>query len=580
MSAAGHPPRPSAGPSSVRLILLAAAALVLVGLLVYSNSLTGPFVFDDVEAIVKNPTLRHWSQSWMPPAHGETVSGRPLLNFTLAINYALGGLNPTGYHVVNLLIHLSAGLLLLGWVRRTLELPVLRKTFGSMALPLAFAVALLWIVHPLQTESVTYVAQRAESLMGLFYFLTLYAFVRSLTSPAALRWQALAVAACLAGMLTKEVMVTVPLLVFLYDRTFGAGTFATAWRQRYKLYLALAATWLALVVEWLLSPARGGTAGFGLAISPWAYALKQCDAVARYLLLAVWPHPLVFDYGSALVANPWAILPQALVLAALFAGTIYALRRNPPLGFAGAFFFLVLAPTSSVVPVATQTMAEHRMYLPLAAVLAVAVLGSYTWAGRKILGLWFALALALGCMTYLRNRDYRTALLLWADTVRKNPGSARAHSQLGTAYLQLGQLPDALREYLLVVKIDPAYRDGYNDVGLVQLRQGRVEDALTTLAQSVERNPEFAVAHFDYGNALFTGNRLAEAEKQYRAALRLQPNYAEAHNNLGAVLSKQGQMAAAVAEFQEALRLQPDYADAQKNLTRIQAQPGPAPTGR
>jgi len=170
--------RPSA---SRRLILLAAGLIVLAAVAAYHNSFAGIFLMDDVDAIVANRTIRQLWPIWevlSPPCNGETVGGRPLLNLTLAINYAVSGLDVWSYHAVNLVIHIAAALLLLGILRRTFLAPALRDRFGSAATPLALASALLWAVHPLQTESVTYIVQRAESLMGFCYLLTLYCVIR------------------------------------------------------------------------------------------------------------------------------------------------------------------------------------------------------------------------------------------------------------------------------------------------------------------------------------------------------------------------------------------------------------------
>ena len=157
-------------------------ALVTLCLVAYHNSFTGPFIFDDVRSIRDNPTIRHlWpiGQCLHPPhQHGLTVEGRPLINLSLAINYALGRQKVWGYHALNLAVHILAGLTLLGVVRRTLQQPRLLGCFGRAANGLALTIAILWAVHPLQTESVTYVIQRAESIMGLFYLLTLYCFIR------------------------------------------------------------------------------------------------------------------------------------------------------------------------------------------------------------------------------------------------------------------------------------------------------------------------------------------------------------------------------------------------------------------
>ncbi len=162
--------------------MLAAGLITLATVAAFSNSFAGPFVFDDIPSIVKNPTIRQLWPLWptlCPPRDGETVTGRPLLNLSLAINYAVSGQRVWSYHAANLGIHVFAALLLFGILRRSFLLPTMRDRWGTAALPLALVVALLWAIHPLQTESVTYIVQRAESLVGLFYFLTLYCFVRA-----------------------------------------------------------------------------------------------------------------------------------------------------------------------------------------------------------------------------------------------------------------------------------------------------------------------------------------------------------------------------------------------------------------
>lgn len=250
---------------SPRWIVAAGAIIILVALVAYHNCFGVPFIFDDIESIMQNPTIRHLRPIWKalspPQAKGFTVTGRPVLNLSLAINYAFGGNSPWGYHVVNLTIHILAGLTLFGIVRRTFERPMLRERFGASALPLALAVAALWTVHPLQTEVVTYVVQRAESLMALFYLLTLYCFIRGTEAGKSAIWFIGSLTACCLGMATKEVMVSAPLMVLLYDRTFVAGSFAEAWKRRGRWYAALASTWIILGYLLAHTSARGGTAG-------------------------------------------------------------------------------------------------------------------------------------------------------------------------------------------------------------------------------------------------------------------------------------------------------------------------------
>ena len=445
-------------------VVLAGASLVLAALAAYHNSFSGPFIWDDLFSITGNPTIRHWSSALSPPPD-VGVGGRPISNLTLALNYAWGGTDVWGYHAVNLLIHTLAGLTLLGLVRRTLQRPVLNERFGALALPLALAVAVIWTVHPLQTESVTYITQRYESLMGLFYLLTLYCFVRSAESAVPTRWQVLSVVACLLGVLSKEIIVTAPVLVLLYDRTFVAGSFLEAGRRRWRYYLGLAGLWVLLVP--LLAGVHQRGAGFELGVTWWRYALNSCRSVVLYLKLAVWPQPLVLDYGPNIVHHAGEVIPYMMVLAVLVAGTAVALWRRPVAGFAGAWVWVILAPASSVVPLAGQPMAEHRMYLPLAAVIGLGVLGLYAKMGRRSMLVFAAAAVGLGWLTIQRNKDYRSALAIWGDTVAKRPNNERAHNNLGLAWSQMpGRLNDAIAQYAEALRLKPDYVEAHYNLGV------------------------------------------------------------------------------------------------------------------
>ena len=574
-------PRRPTPASTSRAIWLAGGVLILAAIAAYHNSFTAPFVFDDVPAIAGNPSIR---QLWpltgvLAPGldGGLTVSGRPLVNLSLAVNYALGGDAVQGYHLLNLLIHLGAGLTLFGITRRTFAQPLLAGRFGGAALPLGLVVALVWLLHPLQTESVTYVVQRAESLMGLCYLLTLYCFMRGIGSVRSGYWFALSCTACLLGMAAKEVMVSAPIIVFFYDRTFVAGTFREAWRRRGGYYLGLGATWLLLI--WLVSgtTGRGGTAGFGTVVSPWTYLLTQCQAIVHYLGLVFWPQPLVFDYGTSAVGHLAEVWPQALFLVALAAGTLVAMARWPGWGFAGAWFFLILAPSSSFVPVASQTMAEHRMYLPLAAVVVLLVAGSYVWLGRRGLLVFGLLAAILGGLTIRRNADYASDLTLWTDTVVKWPANGRAHNNLGKAVFATGRAEEAFAHFREAIRLQPAAPEPYYNFGLAFARLGRPAEAITSYAQALRLKPDYAEAHNNYGNALLAGGQLDLADFHYAAAIRLRPRWAEAQSNLANLRLEQARPAEALRHGEEAVRLDPAYAEGHYNLGNALAQSGQLP---
>ncbi|MBI5769748.1 MAG: tetratricopeptide repeat protein [Verrucomicrobia bacterium] len=595
-------------PSLAPLLLVAAAACA------YLNGLTVPWLFDDERAITGNPTIRHlFSPAALhPPADGSGVAGRPLVNLTLAVNHAIGGDAVRGYHVFNLALHCGTALLVFGLARLTLGQPTVAAWLRPAARPLALAIAALWALHPLQTESVTCVIQRTELLVGFFYAATLYSLARAALAPGVPRWPVVCVTSCLLGMAGKEVMVTAPVIAWLFDRTFFAGTFAAAWRSRGRLHLALGATWLLLA---LLVAAHGGTrgpaAGFGLGVSSWSYALTQCDALLLYVRLALWPHPLVLDYGTDLVTDAAAVAPAIVLCVAAGLATVVAVWRWPAAGFLGACFFVILAPSSSVVPLVTQTVAEHRMYLPLAAVVALAATGAFRLCGSR---LWAPLVLAAGLfagLTALRNRTYQDEHAIWADTVARRPGNARAHMGLGLALFRAGHHEQSLARLAQAVTLRPAYAEAHNNLGLALARTGRTAEAIAAyeaalralpgypdaaynlavallqlgrapeaiarLRDVVQARPDFAAARNNLGIALASTNRLPEAVAEFEALLTLDPANAEAHNNLGTCWRNLGRPAAARRHYQEAVRLRPGFTLARENLARLVAPAAPPP---
>lgn len=585
--------------------LLAGLIIVVAAFAAYANTFHAPFTFDDVSSIGDNPSIRRlWppGAALSPPSGwGMTVSGRPVLNLSLAINYAISGFEVWSYHVLNLVIHVLAGLTLFGLVRRTLERPSLAAKFGGQAWSLALAIAAIWTLHPLQTEAVTYVIQRAESLMGLFFLVTLYAFVRAVESPRPGLWWVVAGSACLLGVGAKEIAALIPLIVLLYDRTFVSGSFSEAWRRHRWPLLALAASWLPLL--WLLAGTggnRGGTVRFDIGTLWIDYGLTQFEAITRYLGLAFWPHPLVFDYGTIARPGIVAILPWALPVLALIAATLVALRRWPVAGFLGAWFLVILAPTS-IVPGTIQMIVEHRMYLSLAAVITFTLCAVSAWLGPRIASsVGAALAVAAGLVTLQRNAVYGSERTLWEDTVAHRPANARAQNNLGLSYYHLGRFDDAIARYRESLRLDPTVANTHYNLGLAFMNSGRLAEAvapfeetvrilpyyfyaqqnlgivLTKLGRSQEALAHFAEAlrfdpspaetHFHFGVALAELGRWAEAADHYAQALRINPRYAEAQSNWGVALFQMNASAAAIKHFDEALRLKPDSPDVHYNL--------------
>jgi protein O-mannosyl-transferase len=563
----------SRGTTAGRTTGWAALLLAAVVVLAYAGSVHVPFVFDDAGAVVTNPTIRRLD-SWSvlnPPADGSTTTGRPLVNLSYALNYAISGDRPWSYHAMNIAIHAANALLLMGIVGQTLR----RRRAGGFperrVAAVAFVAAAIWALHPLQTETVVTIAQRTESLCGLFYLLTLYAFIRATESEAASRgWAAVSVFACLCGMATKEVMVTAPIVVLLYDRTFLAGTFVAGWRSRRRYYFAVAGTWVLLAVLVLRSAgARGASAGFGLGVSWWHYLLQQSEALALYLKLSVWPHPLVLDYGTGVPNSLAAVAGPAVVVVALLVAAIWALVRRPVAGFFAATFFVLLAPSSSIVPLVTQTMAEHRMYLPLAAlVVPLVLMGERTLRDRMRPAVAGFVVVALGCLTIARVALYGSPLSIWRNNVASYPSSARGHENLAVALQHAGRSTEADAEFSRAIALEPNYVTARYSWGVALQERGRLPEAIAQFETVVRLAPNHADAHVNLGNALVAAGRPADALPHFEAALRLQPA-ADAEYNYGVALLALDRGAGAAEHFRAAVELDPALAEPHFQLGRL-----------
>lgn len=548
-----------------------AQTLIFVLAAIYAGSLDAPFVFDDFASIPDNPSIRSLSTALLPPGDGVTVQGRPILNLSFALNHALGGSSPFSFRLTNLGLHAGAALLLFGIVRRTLARSALGPRYVDAAAPIAAVAALLWAVHPLQTGAVTYIVQRAESLMGLLYLLTLYAFIRSLDEGLRRRWSALAVGACLLGMGTKEVMVSAPVMVALYDRFFVAASWREVWDRRRGFHLALASTWILLAGLVATTGLRGGTSTGGLGFDRFDLWATQPRAVVTYLQLAAWPAPLIFDYGTWPVAGAGDVVPYVLVLAALVGATFWGWRRGHPLAYGGLWFFAILAPTSVMVGT-RQTVAEHRMYLALAP-LAV-LLGVLLFRGLNKIGLGIALAVAIAfaAVTLDRNGDFRDPLTLWSDTVAKQPDNPWARNNLGLALTEARRPAEALVQYEQALRLQPIDPVSHFNAGHALVALDRTPDAIARFAEAVRLSPAYTDARYNLGLLLLKANRPTEAARELAEVVRSEPARAEFQANLGLALARSDQRDAAEAALRTALRLRPEYPEAAYNLGSLYLQ--------
>jgi tetratricopeptide (TPR) repeat protein len=547
----------------------------VAGLVAFGNGLDGAFVFDDQGTVLENPHIRALtplSQAVGAPPQS-ALGGRPVVAVSFAVSYAIGGLDPWGYHVWNLGVHILAGLALFGVVRRGCQSSRVPEDVRDGADLLAFVVALVWLVHPLQTEVIGYVTQRTESTMGLFYFLTLYAAIRAVDEAGTARWTVLSIAACALGMASKEAMVTAPLAVLLYDAVLGAGSLPKALRARAPFYLTLALTWVALA--WLIADGpRWRSAGFASGVSPWTYLLHQPGMILTYLKLVLWPSPLVLDYGRTLPITLQTALPALLVVLALFAATLVALWKRPMVGFPAAWFWLTLAPSSSLLPIATEVGAERRMYLPLAAVVLLLVL-----AARRAIGLGLpapraravrvaaviAVCAVAAALTVRRNGEYRSEIGIWQTVLERRP-HARAHYNVAGLLAESGRSDEAVVHYRAAVGGEPR---AHYALGFELEKRGQLGEAAAEYQQYLDRHPtdvQAPLAHIRLGITLMQNGQLPEAARSLEAALTMTPTEPDALGAYAEVLVQLDRFADAVRVLNRLLVVAPGDADAHESL--------------
>jgi len=562
--------------------------LVVAGIAAYGNSFHGAFVFDDFPNIHANERIRDIH------AIGRVLSGqRPVLDFTLALNYWAHGFETVGFHIVNLTVHVLAGLTLFGLLRRTLRRGMFHRRVRRSAHWFAFVIALLWLVHPLQTQSVTYIIQRSESLAGLFFLLMLYALARGHRRGGSWMWYTASVAACALSMGSKPTMVTAPVIALLYDRFFLAGSFKRALRQRWGVYLGLAGTWGVLVATGVIAallregaPAASVGRSF-TGIEPLAYLRTEAAVIFHYIRLSVWPAILCLDYAWP-VAPTWAsVAAEALGLAAAIMLTLWLSWRRHWLGFVGIWFFVILAPTSSVLPVIDPAF-EHRMYLPVLALVILGVAaanGVRSWAlhrrwppNRLIKGVSIvcviAVAGAFGMRTWTRNRDYRDALAMWQSVVAARPANPRAHVNVGVILQEHGDLENARLAYETALAADENDVDALFNLSTLLERGGERDEAAVLLERVVELAPHRQEAFVNLGTIQIARGRPAEAAVSFRRALDLTPDATIVRSNLAKALAQAGQIEEALEQYDLILRNEPDSAQAYFEVGELLARKG------
>ena len=543
--------------------IVAGATLIFLAIgWVYHASLHNDLLADDLWAIEHNTSIRQLFPLWengaqgspLRPQLGTPFSARPLVNLTFAVNYHFSELNVWSYRITQIAMHVLATLILWVVVFETLRLPFFCDRYRGTAKSLAFACAAIWGLHPLTTETIAYLTQRTELMMGLFMLVSLWSCIRywrAESTKSSCCWFALAWINCLLGVLCKETMATLPAVVACYWWVFirpqGAASDKNSGLFKILPLLgALSSCWIVIACIYGAGYVTPG-GGFDNDIGAVDWWYTQSQAVFLYLKLSFWPAPLTIHYNFSIHHQLSQCWPWVFGCGLLMLATCHLLYRRYSMGFVLAVFFIVLSPTL-VVPLPGETIAERRMYVPLAAIAPFVVvvvtqctLGLFTtiWPSRQRKGsataltavLVTGLAIGLAMLSHTRTLDYCTRITIWRDAMDK-----QSHSKVATM-----------------------------NYGIVLAAAGQLDDGITYLEKAVQIDPEDQRARFNLGYAYEAAYRFRDAENQYREAVQVDGDSAT-HYNLARLLEDRGAFEEAIQHYRDACRLVPRFTDAHINL--------------
>ena len=606
----------------VAMILIAVTVLVI-----YSNVYDGPFVFDgklQIEDKIKIRDLNNYSS-----LRGFFSHRRPLTGFSFALNYRMGGLEPFGYHLVNILIHAANGMLayllalcVFGRLsssppkstavkcdeQKSVPLAERLRTSSTSNHIMALLAALIFVAHPIQTQSVTYIVQRYTSMSALFYLASVLFYIQARklqvapksrpqkkinppqlneNKPATVFFRVFVcffffVFLGILAILCKENAATlfgVILLVeyFLFDRTWAG------WRKK-LIWLLPITSLLAVAIIYYFASTRGLRFGNLLedvsiltretsSVDRFSYLCTQFTVFVFYVRLLFFPvgqnidYMLPFNTGFFDGFTPLAFLVVLVVLGVAF----WNIRKRPVVSFGIFWFFITLSIESSIFPI-SDAIFEHRLYLPMFGFAVALVYGIFDlFNGRTAWAVTILAAaiLALSIGTYLRNRVWQDPLILWSDVVSKSPHNHRAHYNLGNVMQRRGQLADAQAQYEKALELKPSFAVAHDNLGLVLMKKGRLSEAMEHSGMAVHIKPGNATIQNNFGQILLKQGRIKEAADHFSRAVRISPAYAKAQNNLGIALAQQQKLGEAKKHLLTAARLDPNNSEIQNNLGQV-----------
>lgn len=529
-----------------------------IGLLIYANALRAGFQFDDYAGILENPAVRNLSDL---KAIADAFNTRFILGLSFAFNYFIGRYSTFGFHLFNISTHILSSVLVYSFISLTFKTPGMKaKHWFVEPRWTAFFTALLFLVHPIQTQAVTYVWQRSASLAAFFYLLSMVVYVRSRLKPS-LFLRSISWIACLAGIFTKEIVITLPLTLALYEFIFFKGL-ETGWIKKISILWPFFLLLPVIPITLTRAPsvtlevmrlktseqgAMGGQAGEKkLDVTRFVgedvmkrkdYLLTELNVVRTYFRLLFIPirQNLDYDYPVSKTFFETKTVLSALFLIGVLLAAFFSLRAWPMVSFGIFWFFLALSVESLVVQ--SDVIFEHRLYLPMAgfSMAIVAALGLAMKKYKSFVVLMSVIAIIFSVMTYFRNRVWQNDYTLWGDVTAKSPEKFRGYSNLALAYEK-----------------DKDYKK-----------------AIYYFKESIKRAPREARERCNLGAVYLRDNKPTEAVEAFQNAIELKPAYSEAFNNMGVAYIYLGKKEEALAAFNEAVKIDPDLKGARQNLLKL-----------
>jgi len=558
--------------------------LVICICFIYSNSIKGPFVFDDVPNIRDNPRIRlaKLTLDGITTAGIESYSShRPVANISFALNYYFNGYNVVGYHLVNILIHIITGIILFYLIKVTLGLLrshslkprseknmppdqrnnsihnikrssilTLPRSFGAGSTELLFIpffTTFIWMVHPVQTQTVSYIVQRMNGMAAMFYILSLLFYVKARLENRKRKKQALFLGCILSGILSlgsKEIAATLPFFIFLYE-WFFFQELSLKWLKRnsiYFLFIFLFIVFFAFFfldyhpIKIILSTYK--TRDFTL----WQRVLTEFRVVIYYMSLIIFPHPtrlsLLHDFSiSHSFINPITTLLSFMAILGLMVMSIWLAKRERLLSFCILWFLGNLVIESSLLGL--EIIFEHRVYLPSMFFILMCVSLVCRFANsRRIWGvLLCVVAILFSVWTFQRNFVWSDTVSLWEDCLKKSPNQWRPHYNLGIEFAHRGNFDDAIKHYRTALKIKPSYSKAYYGLGNALARKGESEAAIYNYRQAFRINPGYFEAYYNLGQILLNQGKIDQAINNYKKSLNINREMTLALYNLSWIYS-------------------------------------------